>query len=69
MTSFEWATIALGVIASIGVPMLVMLIRLTVRFTQMSDRIEGLAEDMREDRALNNRRLRWLEETLWKGRR
>lgn len=79
MTPFEWSTVGLGIVTAIGTPALVLLFRLTVRFTQMSDRIADLAEDkervhqemyrsMREDRAATDRRLRWLEENLWRGR-
>lgn len=79
MTSFEWTATAVGILSGIGVPMLVMMFRLTVRFTQLTDRVAGLAEDkervhqemyrtMRDDRAATDRRLRWLEETLWEKR-
>lgn len=77
MTRFEWTSIGLTVVAIIGVPMLALIIRLTVRFTRMADRIADLVNDeekahqemyrtMREDRLATDRRLRWLEESVWR---
>lgn len=77
MTPFEWTSTGLGLVAAIGLPMLALIIRLTIRFTTMSDRLGDLTDreerrdaeiraDMREYRAATDRRLRWLEEHLWK---
>ena len=80
MTEFEWVTVALSALAVLALPALALVIRLTVRFTSMADKLTSLVEDkervhaemyrtMREDRAATDRRLRWLEENLWRYRR
>ena len=77
MTRFEWTSVGLTVMTIIGLPMLALIIRLTVRFTRMADRISDLVDDeekahqemyrtMREDRLATDRRLRWLEESVWR---
>lgn len=81
MTGFEWVTTALTALAVLALPALALVVRLTVRLTVMTDKITSLAageerahsemyRTMREDRAVTDRRLRWLEEHLWQnGRR
>lgn len=79
MTEFEWVTTVLTVLAVLALPALALVVRLTVRLTVMTDKITALAQGeeqahsemyrtMREDRAATDRRLRWLEENLWKTR-
>ena len=82
MTPFEWTTTAFSAMAVLALPALALVIRLTVKFTAIDHKINGLVEDsrakdrvheemyktMREDRAATDRRLRWLEERVWKGR-
>lgn len=80
MTDFEWLTVAMTGVSALALPALGLAMRLTVRLTRMTDQITALAQDgeqmrtemyrtMREDRAVTDRRLRWLEENLWKGGR
>ena len=77
MTPFEWATVGLSCMSLIGIPMLALLIRLTIRFTRLTDRLDDLVADvdrahqelyrtMRDDRAVTDRRLRWIEERMWR---
>lgn len=80
MTPFEWTATSLSVLSVLGIPALALVIRLTIRFTVLADRLTAVAEGeekahtemyrtMREDRAVTDKRLRWLEENLWRGGR
>jgi hypothetical protein len=76
-------SIGLSILAIIVIPLVILLFRITIKWTQTEDKITEIAADlrdmiadkekvhselnqqMREDRAATDRRLRWLEENLW----
>lgn len=84
MTRFDWLTFLISLTSLLIIPALVLLVRMTVRWTRTEDRLTDLIDDvkalvddkervhaemyqtMREDRAATDRRLRWLEENLWR---
>lgn len=86
MTHYEWITLILTILSVLLIPCLILLVRATVKWTRVEDRLNMVADDlkelvhdkdkvhqeiiaqMREDRNATNRRLRWLEENLWKKR-
>jgi Na+-transporting methylmalonyl-CoA/oxaloacetate decarboxylase gamma subunit len=57
----------LGLVFTVMVAILGMIIGVVRKFTQSEDRLNELVETTRQDRIATNRRLRWLEENLWKG--
>lgn len=85
MTSFEWITLMLSVLAVVVIPLIAVLVRGVVKWTRIEGKVDALAVDLKEfmmdkekahtliysqmkdDRDATNRRLRWLEEHLWKG--
>lgn len=69
--------LAVSILGIIIIPLLILMFRAAIRWKGIEDRLSVLVgnEDkihaeliaqMREDRAATNRRLRWLEENLWK---
>lgn len=86
MTNAERFTIILSVISVIGIPTLVFIVRASIKWTRVEDRLSTISDkliaivkdkddvhkemlaQMREDRDVTNRRLRWLEEHLWNPR-
>lgn len=80
-------SIILSVIGIVFIPLLITLIRVTVKWTKVEAKLDELARDMRdlveskdkvhtdmirsmsEDRDATNRRLRWLEEHIWRNSR
>lgn len=85
MTHFETYTLILSLAAIVIIPLIVLLIRITQKWTRVEGKLETLANNMdklvkdkdaihtemisqmRDDRKATDRRLRWLEEHLWKG--
>ena len=81
--SAPWAEVLIGALSGLG-GALVVLTRMTARWSRIEGDLKHLAEDMgelvrdkdkvhaemltqmREDRSATDRRLRWLEEHLWK---
>lgn len=86
MSSGERFTLILSAIGIIGIPTLAFVVRATIKWTRVEDKLEVIAtklldlvrdkdkihskmlQQMREDREATNRRLRWLEENLWRRR-
>lgn len=86
MTPNERVSLILTAIGILFIPMLIFIVRATIKWTRVEDKLSELVTDMRdiieakdkthaemirtmtEDRAANDRRLRWLEEHYWKGR-
>lgn len=85
MTRFEVYTLILSLAAIVIIPLIVLLVRITQKWTRVEGKLETLANNMdklvkdkdaihtemisqmRDDRKATDRRLRWLEEHLWKG--
>lgn len=85
MTRFEIYTLILSLAAIVIIPLIVLLVRITQKWTRVEGKLETLANNMdklvkdkdaihtemisqmRDDRKATDRRLRWLEEHLWKG--
>lgn len=68
MTIDNWLTISLTVVIAFFVPIQVFLIRSAMKWTQLVSDVRQLAKDSHEDRLAMDRRLRWLEENIWKRR-
>lgn len=84
MTFTVWGTLALSFIAVILGPLFVLIFRLTIGATRLSDRVVNIEQDlkdlvsekdkthqlllsqMKDDRQATDRRLRWLEQNLWR---
>ena len=76
-----------SILAVIVIPFMIALIRITIKWTRIEERLNELTADMKElvenkdivhsdiintmsnDREATNRRLRWVEEHIWKGSR
>lgn len=79
-----WGSLALTFIGVILVPLFVLLFRLTISGTRLTDRVGSIENDlkdlvdnkekvhaaileqMKDDRRATDRRLRWLEQNLWR---
>jgi hypothetical protein len=48
VSEFEWISVLLGIVTVIVVPVLVLLARLTVRWTRTEDRLDTLIDDVKE---------------------
>lgn len=86
MSRTELAGLVISALSVLIIPAVIMLVRITVKWTRVESALEDLVGDvkklvedkdkahqelyniMKEDRNNADRRLRWLEETLWKGR-
>ena len=84
MSNGERFTLILSTIGIVGIPALAFVVRATIKWTRVEDKLEVIAtklldivrdkdkihgemlQQMREDREATNRRLRWLEENLWR---
>jgi hypothetical protein len=66
MTIDNWLTITLTILIGFFIPIQVFLIRSAIKWTQLVSDVRQLANDSHEDRIATDRRLRWLEENLWK---
>lgn len=84
MSFTVWGSLALSFIAVILVPLFVLLFRLAIGATRLSDRVVNIEEDLKalvadkdkthavileqikDDRRATDRRLRWLEQNLWR---
>lgn len=84
MTHFEATVVSLSFVSVILIPVLILLFRISTKWTKTEDKLDAIAKDMddlvrdkdkvhmelasqmREDRTVTDRRLRWLEENLWK---
>lgn len=64
----SWLVFATTVTGVILIPALVLLWRFAVRTTRVDTTLAELMTQIREDRAATDKRLRWLEETLWNSR-
>lgn len=88
MTGYQiFVTIGLSVLSILVIPALGFLIRITIKWTRVEDKLDHIADDMvklvqdkdkvhleitrqmSDDRKATDRRLRWLEENVWKGGR
>lgn len=73
MTDAGWIALASGIFSLVLIPLAVLVIRGAVKWTQIEDRLNGIVGDLqdlikqvREERAALDRRLRWLEENVWR---
>lgn len=71
-----WAAFVLAVFTGIVIPLAVMVVHGVVKWTRIQDRLDAVIVDLRElvdevkqNHGATDRRLRWLEENLWKRRR
>jgi hypothetical protein len=90
MNGYQWAGLILTFASVVGIPLLAMTIRGSIKWTRVEAKIDNvfddvkglilnnekarereekvhllMMEDIRQDRAATNVRLRWLEENLW----
>jgi hypothetical protein len=66
-------TLTLSVIAVIGLPGLGLMLRMAIQWTRTQDKLTQIAGDLRDletnsqrDRKAMDRRVRYLEETVWR---
>jgi hypothetical protein len=69
----ERFALTLSVISAIGLPTLGLMFRMAIQWTHTQDRLTEIATDLKEleadsqrDRKAMDRRVRYLEETLWR---
>jgi len=80
----QWLTLAILILSVVIVPVLVTMLRMSIRWTRVEAKLEQLVLDVKKlvvdkdrthqelqqqatnDRQATDKRLRWLEEFLWK---
>ena len=62
----QWLTIVLTAMAVLVIPLLAIVIRGAMKWTQLAADVKQIAGDSVRDRETTDRRLRWLEENTWK---
>jgi methionine salvage enolase-phosphatase E1 len=83
-TAVAIATVSISFTAVVVLPLVILLFRIAVKWTKTEDKLDIIAEDLKEivadknrvhqeitqqmtdDRKATDRRLRWLEEHIWK---
>lgn len=63
-----WISIGLTIIVLILIPLLIMIIRIAMKYQQMDDQIIEIAKRSVEIEERMDTRIRWLEENIWKRR-
>jgi hypothetical protein len=67
MTTFEWATVTISFTSLLLIPALILLVRITVKVTRNEDKLNDAVQDLHTLTMNSDRRIRWLEENIWKG--
>jgi hypothetical protein len=68
MTSDQKFTIIIALLGVVIIPLLALVVRGAMKWTQLATDVRKIAEDSVRDREVTDRRLRWLEENTWKKR-
>lgn len=73
MNATERFTLTLSVVSIIGLPTLGLMFRMAMQWTRTQDRLTEIATDLKEleadsqrDRKAMDRRVRYLEESVWR---
>lgn len=68
MTTDQKFTLLLIVVTGIVIPLIVVLIRVSIKWTRLETTLNESLKVIHEDKVATDRRLRWLEENIWKRR-
>lgn len=66
MNEFDWIMVILSSLSVLLIPLVILTIRIAMKWTQLVGDVRQIAKDSHEDRVTMDKRLRWLEENLWR---